>query len=132
MKYSRLVADDYMQKHDYNCSETMLQAANEAYRIGLSDAALRAASPFGGGMGREDACGALTGALMTLGILRGTGKAHQDPRLGELRDELVRRFDARFGSIECARLKATHRDAVRGCAPITEGAAEILEEILAE
>ncbi|MFW5717992.1 MAG: C-GCAxxG-C-C family (seleno)protein [Spirochaetota bacterium] len=130
MNYSKLVADDYMQKNDYNCAETMLHAANEAYDIGLPEEAMRAASAFGGGMGREDACGAMTGALMALGILRGTGRSHQDPRLGELRDEFVRRFEERFGSIECRCLKAAHKDPVRGCAPITEGAAEILEEVL--
>jgi len=130
MKYSDLVADDYMLKHDYNCAETMLRAANEAYDLGLSEEAMRAAACFGGGMGRERACGAMTGALMALGILRCTGKSHQDPRIGELRDEFVRRFEARFGSIDCARLKTTHKDPVRGCAPITEGAAEILEEVL--
>lgn len=130
MKYSDLVADDYMLKNDYNCAETMLHAANQAYDLGLSEEAMRVASAFGGGMGREDACGAMTGALMALGILRGTGKSHQDPRMGELRDEFVRRFEERFGSVECRCLKTTHKDPVRGCAPITEGAAEILQEIL--
>ncbi len=132
MRYSDLMADDYMLKNDYNCAEAMLRAANEAYDLGLSEQALRAASPFGGGMGREGVCGALTGALMALGVLRCSGKQHQDPRLGELRDELVRRFEERFGSTECRCLKATHRDPVRGCSPITEGAAEILETVLAE
>ncbi len=132
MRYSDLMADDYMLKNDYNCAEAMLRAANEAYDLGLSEEALRAASPFGGGMGREDACGALTGALMVLGVLRCSGKQHQDPRLGELRDELVRRFEERFGSIECRRIKATHRDAERGCSPVTEVTAEILETVVAK
>ena len=61
MTYSELVAADYMAKNDYNCAETMLQAANEVYGLGLDERALHAASPFGGGMGRERACGALTG-----------------------------------------------------------------------
>lgn len=132
MKYSDLVADDYMQKKDLNCAETMLRAANEAYDLGLGDEALRAASAFGGGMGHEGACGAMTGALMALGILRGTGKSHQDPRLGELRDEFVRRFENRFGSTECAAVKARYRDPVKNCQVVVAGAAETLEEVLGE
>ena len=130
MSYSELVRNDYMQKNDFNCAETMLRAANEAYDIGLSEEALRAASPFGGGMGREGACGAMTGALMALGIMRGSGKSHEDPRLGELRDEFVRRFEERFGSTECAAIKARHRDPVKNCQVVVEGAAEILEDVL--
>ncbi len=130
MIYSELVRNDYMQKHDLNCAETMLRAANEAYDIGLSEEALRAAEAFGGGMGREGACGAMTGALMALGIMRGSGKSHQDPRLGELRDEFVQRFEQRFGSTECAAVKARHRDPVKNCQVVVEGAAEILEDVL--
>ncbi|MFW6235082.1 MAG: C-GCAxxG-C-C family (seleno)protein [Spirochaetota bacterium] len=132
MKYSRLVADDYMIRNDYNCAEAMLHAANEAYSIGLSEKAMGAASAFGGGMGCGGACGALTGSLMALGVMRSGGKQHQDPHFGALRDEVVQKFTERFGSTECSCVKANHRDAVRGCSPVTEGAAEILEEVLGD
>lgn len=132
MTYSRLVANDYMHRNDFNCAETMLHAANEAYEIGLSEQTMRVASPFGGGMGHEGACGAMTGALMALGAMRGNGKSHQDPRLGELRDEFVRRFEGRFGSTLCATIKARYRDPVKNCQVVVEGAAEILEEVMAE
>jgi C_GCAxxG_C_C family probable redox protein len=130
MKYSDLVADDYMLKNDYNCAETMLHAANEAYDLGLSEEAMRAASAFGGGMGREDACGAMTGALMALGCMRSRDWAHKDERLGELRDEFVRKFESRFGSLDCAAIKQTHRSETRGCQAVVEIAASLVEDVL--
>jgi C_GCAxxG_C_C family probable redox protein len=132
MRYADLVRDDYMLRNDYNCSETMLVAANEAYGLGLDERALHVASPFGGGMGRERACGALTGALMALGAMRSRDWSHRDDRLGELRDEFVRRFEERFGSLDCAEIKKTHRSETRGCQAVVEIAAGLLQEILDE
>ena len=132
MGYSDLVRDDYMARNDYNCSETMLVAANEAYQLRLDERALHVASPFGGGMGVERACGALTGSLMALGFMRSSDWAHRDARLGELRDEFVRRFTERFGSLDCSQIKKTHRTETRGCQAVVEIAAELLEQLLAE
>lgn len=131
MTYSRLVADNYMHRHDYNCAETMLRAGNEAYDLRLDERALRVASPFGGGMGRESTCGALTGALMALAALRASDVAHRDARLAALREELVSRFEARFGSLDCAEIKARYRDPELGCQLVVAQAAKIVEEVLA-
>ena len=108
----------------------MLQAANEVYGLGLDERALHAASPFGGGMGRERACGALTGGLMAVGCLLARDRSHRDPRLVAARDEFVRRFEAHFGSLDCAPIKQTHRCPACGCAPVVSAAAALLEPIL--
>jgi C_GCAxxG_C_C family probable redox protein len=131
MTYAKLMRENFMARNDYNCAEAMLNAANEAYELGLDGRTLRMASPFGGGMGCEHACGALTGGLMALGCLRAPTVAHQDPQLAELRDAYVRNFRTHFGSIDCGAIKATHRSETLGCAPVVEAAADLLEEILA-
>jgi C_GCAxxG_C_C family probable redox protein len=128
--YADLIKSDYMLRNDFNCAETMLRGADEAFALQLPESALRTAAGFGGGMGRERACGALTGSLMALGALRSAGKSHQDPEFGALRDELVRRFEERFGSLDCSEIKQTHRTEARGCSAVVEMAAEILEEVL--
>ena len=132
MSYAELVAADYMLRNDYNCAETMLVAANEAYELGLDERALHAASPFGGGMGRERACGALTGALMAIGCMRARDWSHRDAHVGELRDEFMRRFEERFGSLDCCEIKKTHRSETRGCQEVVAIAAGILEDVLSE
>lgn len=132
MSYSDFVATDYMGKHDLNCAETMLYSANEYFELGLSDEALKASAPFGGGMGREKACGAATGALMALGCLFATERSHRDPRIGDIRDEFLRRFQATFGSLDCRDIKHSHRSEGRGCKPVVELAATVLESVISE
>ena len=61
----RKIAEGYY-KQGYNCAEAMLRAINMAWGLRLSDESLRLAAGFGGGMGCEDACGAMTGAVAGL------------------------------------------------------------------
>ncbi len=129
-RYAELIKSNYMKKNDFNCAETMFRAADEVFSLDLPESALRAASGFGGGMGKEHACGALTGALMALGVLRSSGVAHQDPEFGALRDAFVERFEERFGSLDCAPIKREHRTLLRGCSAVVEIASELLQEIL--
>lgn len=130
MGYSDLVADGYMARHDFNCAETMFNAANEHYAIGLDAHCLKAASGFGGGLGRELACGALTGGMMALGCLFARERSHRDPRMNEIRDRYVNAFAQHFGSTECCDIKRTHRHPELGCRPVVARAAKILEEII--
>ncbi len=54
----------------YPCSEMMLLAALR--RFDLPEEHLNAAAVFGGGVGKRDLCGFLTGGLMAIGISAGT------------------------------------------------------------
>lgn len=130
MSYSEFVAGDYMGRHDLNCAETMLYSANEYFDLGLSSTALKAAAPFGGGMGREKACGAATGALMAIGCMFARDRSHRDARIGKISEEFLRRFEKTFGSLDCRDIKPVHRDATRGCKPVVERAAAVLEEVI--
>lgn len=53
----------------FPCSEMMLLAALR--RFGLPEGHLNAAAVFGGGVGKRDLCGFLTGGLMAIGIAAG-------------------------------------------------------------
>ena len=130
MRYSELVGSGYMAGHDFNCAETMLNAANEAFKLGLDDNAVKAASPFGGGMGVELACGALIGGLMALGCRFATDRSHRDEQMTAIRDEFVAAFRDRFGSTECAQIKKTHRHPVNGCQPVVAATAALIDEIV--
>ena len=130
MTFSQFVADDYMGRNDLNCAETMLYAANEHFGVGLSETALKAAAPFGGGIGREKACGAATGALMALGCLFAADRSHRDPTIKEISEEFLTRFHETFGSLDCVDIKQTHRTEERGCKPVVELAARVLEEVI--
>jgi hypothetical protein len=69
---------------------------------------------------------------MALGCLFATDRSHRDPRIGEIRDEFMRRFRDTFGSLDCRDIKQTHRSEERGCKPVVELAATVLESVISE
>ena len=93
----------------YNCAQAVFCAFAE--ETGMTrDEAARLASSFGGGMGRlREVCGAVSGALLALGALRG----YADPDSPEAKkahyalvQEFARRFREQNGSIVCRELLA--------------------------
>lgn len=91
----------------YSCSQALLGAF--APRFGLNrEAALKLASPFGGGIARQgQLCGATSGAIMVLG-LHGGRTDPDDQATRDTNDALVREFMERFqaskGSTMCNEL----------------------------
>jgi C_GCAxxG_C_C family probable redox protein len=129
---SELVENGYGEEHDLNCAETILWGANAVYGLGLDRNALRLAAGFGGGMGIESTCGALTGAVMVLGRLFTRDRGHESPRVKELCVRFLQAYQARMGSIDCAPLKARYRTEERKCRAVVFQAARVLEELIQE
>jgi len=129
----------------FNCAQAVLSAfASEA---GLAEeSALRLASPFGGGIGRRgQVCGALSGALMALGLRRGNDTPQGKEETYRLAGEFVKIFEERNGSILCRDLIGYDLSTVDGlqaareseifslvCPALVESTAELLEEFLKE
>lgn len=91
----------------FNCSQALLAAFAPA--LGLNaNVALKLAAGLGEGMAmRGEACGAVTGALMVLGLAYGYTSPDDRPgkmRLYSLSNEFVRRFEERNDSILCREL----------------------------
>ena len=93
-------------KEGFNCAQAVLSAYGPNFGLdrGL---ALKVAAAFGGGMGRlGGTCGAVTGALMAIGLRCGTVKV--DEQAKEKTYRLVREFTEAFrsrnGSIVCREL----------------------------
>lgn len=90
-----------------NCAESALIGVTEALGI-ESDCVPKIATPFGGGMGRYgEVCGALTGALMAMGLK--LGRQGDDDTAARDRAypkavRLMRAFEIEFGSVECRAL----------------------------
>ena len=133
----------------YNCSQAVFCAFCDLTGLEIGIAA-RLASSFGGGMGRlREVCGAVSGALLALGMLRGYSDP-QDPAAKaahyRLVQEYARRFRERNGSIVCRELlkdlpvstggapepRTPAFYARRPCLRLVGEAAAILDEILNE
>jgi C_GCAxxG_C_C family probable redox protein len=87
----------------FNCAQSVL--APFADRFGFDrKTMLRIATPFGGGMGHNgQICGAVSGALMAIGLVRGTDiydKAQKDACYA-LAQSFQKRFMAKHGALTC-------------------------------
>ncbi|MEW5902332.1 MAG: C-GCAxxG-C-C family protein, partial [Acidobacteriota bacterium] len=94
-------------KQGFSCSQAVLVAFDES--LGLSrDQALKISQAFGGGMARLGlTCGAVTGALMAIGLKYGRTRAEDEAakeKTYALVHDLIRRFELRHGSIVCREL----------------------------
>ena len=129
----------------FNCSQAVFSVFCED--LGLDrDAALKISCGFGGGMCQGEICGAVTGAVMALGLKYGQSKA-EDKESKEKTYEIVKEFSNRFkhinGSISCKELldfdlsKENARKIAREkglfktvCPKVIKDAVNILEDIL--
>jgi C_GCAxxG_C_C family probable redox protein len=128
-----------------NCSQSLLLSFAKDYGYS-KELALKVSAGFGGGMGRlQDTCGAVTGAIMVLGILQGE-KASDNKELktgtyGLVR-EFIKRFTNDFQTISCRELTRCDFNSDSGtekfrnegvmekiCVPCIKRAVEIVESI---
>ncbi|MCP4178001.1 MAG: C_GCAxxG_C_C family protein [bacterium] len=134
-------------KSGYSCSQAVLAPFAEEFNIDIKQA-LKISGSFGGGIGGIGlTCGALTGAIMVLGLKYGS----TDPKDAEAKKnakakgrEFIETFRTRFSYVNCNELlgtdisiqenleKAKSSNAFDKCSYFVKGAVEILEEILKE
>jgi len=131
----------------YNCAQSVFNAFCEDLGI-EPDKALKIAGGFGGGMGRKgEVCGAVTGALMVLGVRYGRGEKEADTardiaygRTRELMDEFARKHgsylcrtllnDCDLTTAEGRKFFAENDLSSKVCKPCVQSAVEILETML--
>lgn len=136
-------------REGYNCAQAVLIAFSDETGLDQETAA-RVASSFGGGLARmREVCGAVSGAAMVLGMLKGYADP-TDPTAKKAHYHLVQEFARRYkelnGSIICrellkgvdtvkgsdpeARTDAYYRK--RPCPALIHQAADILDEMLSK
>ncbi len=127
-----------------NCSQAVLETY--AQTIGISvEQARRVAAAFAGGMGIGSECGAVTGALMVIGMKYGKTSDSDSRADGETFKrvaELIKEFKAKHKHIGCSELLGTDMGTPEGvkkaadsgyftsrCPEYVKSAIEILEKI---
>jgi C_GCAxxG_C_C family probable redox protein len=133
-------------REGFNCAQAILSTYGEHF--GLSrDTALRVAAPFGAGMGKVgEVCGAVTGALMVIGLKHGHTTAADKEKKEQsytLARDFAERFRSRNGALCCRELLGCDLSTVEGmeaakqkglfveqCPGFVRDAAELLDEIL--
>ncbi|MBC2579936.1 C-GCAxxG-C-C family (seleno)protein [Clostridium sp. DJ247] len=120
----------YGKEYDLNCAETIIYGADEEYNLNLDKNTLKTMSAFGGGMGIESVCGAITGALAVLGVIFTKERAHESTKIKELSQEFFYKFEEKLQTNNCRELKDKYRNDEERCSVIVYAAAEILDEIV--
>jgi C_GCAxxG_C_C family probable redox protein len=132
-------------REGFSCSQAVLGAYCE--RFGLDrEQAYRISDGFGGGMHLDQTCGAVTGAIMVIGLKHGRTRADDTDakmKTARMAAEFGEKFRARHGSIACTELlgcnistlegfeKAKRKDLFKQvCPQCVISAAEILDEML--
>ncbi len=135
-------------KDELLCSQSILMAYAPQLNLKLEDAA-RIAAPFGAGMSRMGwTCGAVSGALMVIGMTYGheIGSDYETKeRMYQKSQDFMKRFEDRNSSLVCRNLlgrdlsiPAEHELAREEglfelrCPGFVQEAAELLNEILDE
>ncbi len=126
------VRDAGLEFHDqgYNCCQSVMRALAEQSGLELGNANI--GYGFGAGMQMQSVCGALTGALMSIG---GACFDPEQPNPGrpdskELTLEMEKRFEERFGTLMCSDIVAKYEKTL--CGECIAAAAEMAEEIIKE
>jgi C_GCAxxG_C_C family probable redox protein len=130
----------------FSCSQAVVTAFSDDFGLDR-DVALKISQAFGGGMGHlGEACGAVTGAFMIIGLKHGRTKADDLPardRTYALMQAFARRFKELHCSITCRCLLGCDIGTEEGmkaaqdknlfqtlCLNYVKDAAEILESLL--
>jgi C_GCAxxG_C_C family probable redox protein len=144
MNYAERAADYFAR--GCNCSQAVLAAYAEQFGL-TEEQALKVAGGFGGGMGRmAETCGAVTGAIMVIGLkfasttpgdIQGKENAYAVVR------EFVHRFKGRNVTVLCRELldcdistpegmkRAQQEKLIKKCCPkLIQDAAEILDQLI--
>ncbi|MEW6094779.1 MAG: C-GCAxxG-C-C family protein [Chloroflexota bacterium] len=142
MESPTVVADERFSQA-CNCAQSVFSAF--APQFGLDEeTAIRIATSFGGGMARRgEVCGAVTGALMALGLARGAAAPEVKEEVYRLGREFMRRFEEKHGPILCRALICSDISTPEGlqqaresgvirrvCPQVVHDAAEILQTVL--
>lgn len=98
-----------------NCAECVLRTFLDMHDTDLPESVIRMASGFGGGMGHtKNTCGAITGAVLSLGIVKGRDpfeKEEVSDRIKQIQGDVYPAFGAmvnemkeQYGTLICSEL----------------------------
>lgn len=139
-------AEQYFN-NNFNCSQAVFTAF--ATELGLEEElALKIGTQFGGGARKGEMCGAVSGALMALGLKYGhcdAKNAEEKGKAYQIAEDFMNRFTEKNGTVVCRELlgydlsKAEDMEKIRElnlfkttCPQMVRCATEIVEQMINE
>ena len=135
-----------MFSKDFNCAQSVFSVYSADYGLNRK-LACKTACAFGAGMGRTGrVCGAVTGALMVIGLARGMANAEEKDlkeQTYQMTQAFIKEFEKRHKTIDCRDIlgidistseglkEAKDRGLIKTiCAPCVRSAVEIVGNII--
>ena len=132
----------------FNCAQSVLESHIAEFDM-PSETSRKIAAAFGAGVGyNNEICGAVSGALMVIGLKYGqfkNGDIDSKIKTYEVTNVFVKKFKEKFGSVKCTELvkyNLSHEDELIAaresgvfrlvCPELIKKAVEIVEELLIE
>lgn len=124
-------------REGYNCSQSVLMAGQEALGLEIPSDMLKATAGFSGGIGYSGCvCGALTGAVMLIGLSRSDADVKRNRKVIKESAKLYRWFEKEFSTPCCIKIRQgrpfSNKEVERRCTEITAQTARKVVEILSE
>ena len=117
-----------MHEKGYNCAQAVLSGSKEY--TGLDEkTALAIAAGFGGGLRSGEVCGAISGAVMAIGMkfpFTDASDTEAKAKIAELAKLCVAKAQEEFGCVLCRELKGKKHT----CAEIIAYMSDVVEEIM--
>lgn len=119
----------YYAEKGYNCAETILLSANEAWDLNLPAGSQKLMGGFGGGMGSGIVCGAVGGGVAALSYRFAEESGHKSPELMKITRLFIARVREELGSEDCNVLRMKYITKEERCLPTIRLVADILDDI---
>ena len=118
---------EQLHKSGFNCAQSVLGASSEYFGLD-SNTALAVSAGFGGGVRSGEICGAISGAVMVLGMARQKNLTEPETKAETAAQTkaLVETFREKYGCVRCHELK----EAGVSCDELVDYAAWLAEEII--
>lgn len=121
MAMAEEISRNYFKK-GLNCAECVFRTFADMHDINMPEEVIALSTGFGGGIGQQkSACGAITGAVMALGTVKGRRNPFEyeetSDRIKQLNGnvypifrEMTTEMKNNFGTLICSELSAPHGD----------------------
>lgn len=122
----------YYFDQNYNCAETIIRAGNEYYNLGLHDRDMIMVAAYGAGIQSGNTCGAVLAGASILSMKYVEAKAHESEDIRPVVVNMMRKFNAEYGSTLCKDIKPQSFKPEYRCQKTIETACDIIEEVIKE
>lgn len=130
LRVRSIAGDNFRQ--GFNCAESVFLAFRDVYHLDVDKNLMRIMTGFGGGIGEHGClCGALSGSIAVIGLLRGRTSAEED-RLStyKLSRAFSESFESEFGATCCRVIQQPYahdtKQTAKHCLKVTGNTAQLL------